>query len=70
MNTNNVKQTATAKISVIRYKDVRDKELLYLVVEREGLKVAINIGEKSYTTLLELINFDGVATLPELIKKG
>lgn len=52
---NNTKQSTTATVSVMKYIDVRDKELLYLIIEKDGLKVAINIGQKSFDLIGEIV---------------
>lgn len=34
--------------------DIRDKELLYLIITHNGKKVAINVGEKTYNSVIDL----------------
>lgn len=41
-------------VQVINHKDIRDNELLYLVIKRRGGKVVINIGERSFNDLKQL----------------
>lgn len=42
------------QVQVINHKDIRDNELLYLVIERRGGKVVINIGERTFNDVKQL----------------
>lgn len=46
------KMTVTAKAVL----DIRDKELLYLIIEHNGKKVAVNVGEKTYSSVKALVD--------------
>lgn len=43
------------KVNVIKHKDVTGKEQLYLKIENENGQVLINIGQKTYDKVNELI---------------
>lgn len=42
-------------VTPIKHTDVRGKELLYLKIEHSGREVVINIGEKTYEAVSELV---------------
>lgn len=37
-----------AQVSAVKYRDINDKELLYLVIQNSQGKVIINIGQKTF----------------------
>lgn len=43
------------KVEPIKYTDVRGKELLYLKIEHNGKEVVINVGQKTYDSVKELV---------------
>lgn len=45
-----------AHIEPVKLKDIRDKELLYLVIRTPQGKQIINVGQKTYDAVNELLN--------------
>lgn len=52
------------KITTVKHKDVRGKELLYLKVSNEHEELLINVGEKTYNTVTKMAE-TGEATQEE-----
>lgn len=44
------------EILTIKHKDVKGKELLYLKIKNEYGEVLLNIGQKSFDNISELLN--------------
>lgn len=48
------------KIETIKHKDVRGKELLYIkMTGRKGTEYLINVGDKTYKDVTDLVEQDG-----------
>lgn len=43
-------------VETIKLKDIKDNDLLYVVVKNNGQKEAISVGVKTFTRIQELIN--------------
>lgn len=51
-----IMQPTKMLVQAIKHKDVRGKELLYLKIQHEGNEVLVNIGERTYKAIVELVN--------------
>nr|WAE43656.1 MAG: hypothetical protein [Microviridae sp.] len=49
-------ETKLALVSAIAHKDIKGKELLYVIIDVNGKQVYINIGEKNFKALQELLS--------------
>lgn len=47
-------------VKAVKYKDVRDKEQLYVVITKGEKKAIINVGQKTYDTVVALDITEGV----------
>lgn len=50
--TQTIKMETTVK--AVRHVDVREKEQLYIIVEKGEKRIVINVGEKTYKAIKEL----------------
>ena len=57
------------KVTVIKHKDVRGTELLYLKLENENGEYLMNIGKKSFETIEELLKHKEVKNEPKKMDK-
>lgn len=52
-----------ATVKTIKIKDIKDKDLLYVVIEHNGRKEVINVGTKTFERVSDLLT-DKQAELP------
>lgn len=50
------KQKIMPTVKTIKIKDIKDNDQLYVVIENNGKKEAINVGIKTYERIEQLIN--------------
>lgn len=43
-------------VKTIKIKDIKEKELMYIMIENNGIKEAINVGIKTFNRIEALIN--------------
>jgi hypothetical protein len=60
----------TMNVEVLTYKDVRGKELLYLRIKDGENEVLINVGDKTYKAVKELIEPPKKEEEPTRIENG
>lgn len=66
----NTKPSATLKVSAVQIVDIRDNMLKYVTIENtNGGKVVINVGNKTYNAVKEIIQGTQKTTSPQELKK-